>query len=75
MENNNETRKLNPLELCDAMRNVLDKIVDSSGRQKCGYIWVMNNLIENMSSAVTELMKESEVNIELVPPEEAESSN
>lgn len=75
MESNNETRKMNPLELCDAMRNVLDKIVDSSGRQKCGYIWVMNNLIENMAVAVTELAKEPEVNVEFVPVEETKTDN
>lgn len=44
-----------PAEKLSAMENVLDKLADAHGRVKCGYIWAMTNLIEELRNDISAL--------------------
>lgn len=47
-----QKRKLKPLEKIDSICNALDKLPDAHGRIKCGYIWVISDLIEDLRSDI-----------------------
>ena len=48
MDNN----KMTPLQKVEAINNVLDKLTDSSGRMKCGYIWCITELLNGLQSDI-----------------------
>lgn len=47
-----EKQNLKPLDKIDSMCNVLDKLADAQGRTKCGYIWVLTDLVEQLRSDI-----------------------
>ena len=67
-ENPAAPENMNPFEIIGAMENVLDKLAEASGRAKCGYVWVLTELIENLKAKIAQSM---EPQIEVVPEEEA----
>lgn len=74
-----ETKNLPPLEKLDAMNNVLDRLVDAQGRAKCGYIWALVNLVEELRSDILimeEQVKDIQngIGIEVMPNEQCETS-
>lgn len=65
--------KMTPSEGLEAVSSLLDKLSDAQGRAKCGYIWTMATLVEDIKKAVVEmekelmaLRKEPEVDVEIL---------
>jgi len=72
------TQQLKPLEKIDAINGALDKLSDAQGRAKCGYVWAIANLMEELRSDV--LIMEEQIKdiqngteIEVMPDEQCET--
>lgn len=54
-----QKRQMTALERIESMGNVLDKLADmpEGGRIKCGYIWIMNDLLNGLQSDILEMQK------------------
>ena len=47
-----DQKKMTALEKIDAIGGLLDKLTDAHGRAKCGYIWSVVTLVEDLRSDV-----------------------
>lgn len=45
-------KDMKPLEKIDVMGNVLDKLSDAQGRIKCGYIYVLDDILTNLKNDI-----------------------
>ena len=44
--------ELSPLERVETGMNILDKLADAQGRAKCGYVYILSELLENLHNDV-----------------------
>ena len=49
-ENKTEISSLGPTETLSAMENILDLLADAQGRAKCGYIFLLTELVDHMKT-------------------------
>lgn len=47
-----DNRELTPLEKIDTCGTLLDKLVDAQGRAKCGYIYIINEFLNDIKNHV-----------------------
>ena len=45
-------KELTPLEKIDACGTLLDKLTDAQGRAKCGYIYIINEFLNDIKNHV-----------------------
>ena len=49
-----DPKNLTPIEKIVACQNILDKLADAQGRAKCGYIYIINELLEELKKQITD---------------------
>lgn len=47
-----DQKEMTPLEKIDACGVLLDKLSDAQGRAKCGYIYIMNEFLDDIKNHV-----------------------
>ena len=65
-------KELTPLEKIDACGSLLDKLTDAQGRAKCGYIYIINEFLNDIKTHVLileEQVKDTEPNSETISQE------
>ena len=67
-----DQKEMTPLEKIDACGTLLDKLTDAQGRAKCGYIYIINEFLDDIKNHV--LILEEQVK-DLEPKVEAIISN
>ena len=48
-----DPKSLTPIEKINACQNMLDKLTDAQGRTKCGYIYIINEILEELKKQIT----------------------
>ena len=48
-----DPKTLPPINQIEACQNMLDKLADAQGRAKCGYIYIINELLEDLKGQIT----------------------
>lgn len=46
---------MTPFQRCDAIDNLLDKLADAHGRAKCGYIYIIGELINQLREDINKI--------------------
>ena len=47
-----DPKDLSPVEKISTCQNMLDKLTDAQGRAKCGYIYIINEILEELKGQV-----------------------
>ena len=50
-----DPKDLSPVEKISTCQNMLDKLTDAQGRAKCGYIYIINEILEALKTQVIEM--------------------
>ena len=66
--------KLTSIQKLDTIGNLLDKLTDAQGRAKCGYIYIINEFVNELRNEVL-VMEEKLKDLEHKEDEEAETSS
>lgn len=66
--------KLTSIQKLDTIGNLLDKLTDAQGRAKCGYIYIINEFINELRNEVL-VMEEKLKDLEPKENEEVETSS
>ena len=53
-----DPKELSPLDKITTCQNMLDKLVDAQGRVKCGYIYIINEILEALKIQVSMMEKD-----------------
>lgn len=64
-----DQKEMTPLEKIDACGTLLDKLTDAQGRAKCGYIYIINEFLNDIKNHVLileERVKDLEPNVEAI---------
>lgn len=64
--------KLTSIQKLDTIGNLLDKLTDAQGRAKCGYIYIINEFVNELRNEVL-VMEEKLKDLEHKEDEEAET--
>lgn len=48
-----DPKELSPIDKISTCQNLLDKLTDANGRAKCGYIYIINELLEALKGDLT----------------------
>lgn len=64
--------KLTSIQKLDTIGNLLDKLTDAQGRAKCGYIYIINEFVNELRNEVL-VMEEKLKDLETKEDEEAET--
>ncbi len=65
----NRQKEPTPLEKLDLCGNLLDKLVDAQGRAKCGYIYVINEWLNDIKQHVLILEEQVRDLSRPIPPD------
>ena len=64
-----DQKEMTPLEKIDACGTLLDKLTDAQGRAKCGYIYIINEFLNDIKNHVLileEQVKDLEPKVEAI---------
>ena len=64
-----DQKEMTPLEKIDACGTLLDKLTDAQGRAKCGYIYIINEFLNDIKNHVLileEQVKDREPKVEAI---------
>lgn len=64
-----DQKEMSPLEKIDACGTLLDKLTDAQGRAKCGYIYIINEFLDDIKNHVLileEQVKDLEPKVEAI---------
>lgn len=64
-----DQKEMTPLEKIDACGTLLDKLTDAQGRAKCGYIYIINEFLNDIKNHVLileEQIKDPEPKVEAI---------
>lgn len=48
-----DTKDLSPIEKINTCQSMLDNLVEAQGRAKCGYIYIINEILETLKVQVS----------------------